>query len=249
MRYFLEVAYHGANFHGWQVQDNAKSVQGELNDKLSKLLREDIFVYGSGRTDTGVHCSQQFAHFDVSIQFNLKDLQHRLNAFLNEEISILSIRPVKPEAHARFDAISRAYVYKIVHQKNPFSTGLAYFFPHQLDLGLMNKAASLLLHYTDYQAFCKTRVAVNNYHCSISEAYWKSENGRTEFHIKANRFLRGMVRLLTGAMLQVGSGKLSIQGFEEKIQSKSQNSNRYAAPAHGLYLCRVLYPEEIFLVE
>jgi len=249
VRYFLEIAYHGANFHGWQVQDNAKSVQGEINDKLSKLLREDIFVHGSGRTDTGVHCAQQYAHFDSSSPFNPADLQHKLNAFLDEDISILSLRKVKAEAHARFDALSRAYVYKIVHQKNPFTTGLACFFPHNLDLDLMNQAAGILLQYSDYQAFCKTRVVVNNYRCSISEAYWKSDQDHTEFHIKANRFLRGMVRLLTGAMLQVGTGKLTLSEFEEKIQSKSQDSNRYAAPAHGLYLAEVCYPPEIFLAD
>ena len=247
-RYFLELAYHGAGYHGWQVQPNAHSVQQELNEKLSILLREAIYVVGSGRTDTGVHCAQQFAHFDTSAsQIDVKNLCRRLNAFLPNDIAIRQVIPVKPDAHARFNALSRVYEYKLTSYKSPLMPGLVYFLPKRLHLDAMNQAAALLLNYQDFQAFCKTHTETKTYLCQIEQAFWRQEGELLIFRIKANRFLRGMVRLITGALLEVGTGNLSVIDFEYLINGRKQDGDRKTVPALGLYLTEVAYPHEIFL--
>ncbi|MEH0158282.1 tRNA pseudouridine(38-40) synthase TruA [Limibacter armeniacum] len=248
MRYFIEVAYHGALYHGWQVQPNAETVQEKLNFVLSKLLRAEIEITGSGRTDTGVHCSQQFAHFDYDDEIVEKDLLHKANSFLPPDISLKSIRRVTDEAHARFDAVSRSYEYKITLHKNPFLQGLAYTLRWTPDLKLLNQAASVLPEYTDFEAFSKIHSDVHTHNCDIMEAYWVQNGDDLTFHIKANRFLRGMVRIITGNLLQVGLGKLSIEEMRDIIEKKDRKrAARFLVPGHGLYLNQVTYPESIWL--
>jgi len=246
-RYFVEVAYHGGGYHGWQVQPNALSVQQVLNEKLSTLLREPIEVVGSGRTDAGVHCQQQFAHFDTQTPLSPQNLKHRLNAFLPSDIAIGSIVPVKPDAHARFHAVNRRYEYLVTPNKSPFLTGLAYFLPKSLHLPSMNQAAALLPHHRDYQAFCKTHTDNKTFICEVTAAHWDNRGDLLVFNISANRFLRGMVRLLTGALLQVGMGQMSVADFERMILQKQQQGDRKTAPAHGLYLAEVRYPSSVFI--
>ncbi|MBT32148.1 MAG: tRNA pseudouridine(38-40) synthase TruA [Thalassobius sp.] len=249
MKYFIEVSYKGSAYHGWQIQKNASSVQEVINDCFSKILQQKIEVYGSGRTDTGVHCLQQFAHFVTENQINTKDLAHRSNAFLPKDIAIKSIKAVTEDAHARFSALSRKYIYKITTEKNPFLTNFAYQLYAPLHLKKMQEAADMLLQWQDYTAFSKTNAGNEHHLCDISEAFWKVDGNMLYFQITANRFLRGMVRLITGALLQVGMEKMSLEDFKNMLESKKRDTRRFAVPAQGLYLTEVKYPDEIFINE
>jgi tRNA pseudouridine38-40 synthase len=246
LKYFLEISYKGTAYHGWQIQNNAHSVQQELNECLGKILGEPIMVQGSGRTDTGVHCLQQFAHFETTKNIVELAFIKSINAILPKDISVQNVRQVTAESHARFSATSRAYIYKITQKKDPFLTEYAFFYHQPLDIAKMQQASKLLLNWQDYTAFSKTNS--NNTHnlCDIKEAYWEQQNQLLFFNIKANRFLRGMVRLLTGALLQVGSQKINLQDFETILYSKKIVGKRYAVPANGLYLRAVEYPNNIF---
>jgi len=247
LKYFIEISYKGTAYHGWQIQNNAHSVQQEINDCLSKILGIPIMVQGSGRTDTGVHCLQQFAHFETPTKVSTKPFLKATNAILPADISIQQLYSVKEEAHARFSALSRKYIYKITHKKSPFQTEYAYLYHKELDVPNMQKAADMLLDWQDYTAFSKTNS--NNKHnlCAISEAYFEQKKDMLLFHIKANRFLRGMVRLIMGALLHVGANKLSLRDFNTLLQAKKISGKRYAIPAHGLYLAAVEYPKDIFI--
>ncbi|MEM1134887.1 MAG: tRNA pseudouridine(38-40) synthase TruA [Bacteroidota bacterium] len=247
MKYFIEISYKGTAYHGWQIQKNALSVQEVINNCLTKILRTDIVVYGSGRTDTGVHCLQQFAHFETIEQLDIHYLLKRCNAFLPSDIAIKQILPVIPDAHARFSALSRKYIYKISPYKNPFLIDFAYQLFHPLNLERMQEAADLLIKWEDYTAFSKTNSDVEHHLCRIAKAYWQEEHELICFHIIANRFLRGMVRLLTGALLQVGMDKISVNQFKSLLILKQRNTQRFAVPPQGLYLSEVKYPEDIFL--
>lgn len=249
MRYFVELAYNGKAYHGWQTQPNAISVQQVLENALSTLLANPISITGAGRTDTGVHATQMFAHFDCNTNFDVENLVYRLNAFLPSDISIQSIFKVKPEAHARFDATSRSYLYRISLEKNPFTTDFAYFFRAKMDLNVMNQACKILFEYNDFQCFSKSNTDVKTYNCKITRANWKQEGNELHFAITADRFLRNMVRAIVGTMIEIGLRKISVSDLHEIIKSKNRGNAGYSVPAHGLYLTTIEYPKEIKLNE
>ncbi len=247
MRYFCEISYNGTNYHGWQNQDNAVGVQEVVENALSKLLREKIGIVGSGRTDTGVHCLQQFFHADIEAEFDSNQLLQRLNAFLPKDIVIKTILKVKPEAHARYDARARAYEYRITRVKDPFLTQFAYYFFRDLDVSTMNRAAALLRGRHDFRCFSKVKTDVNHFICEVKQAGWNQKGELLVFRITANRFLRGMVRALVGTLLDVGTGKISEKEFREIIHSKDRKKAGMNVPPEGLYLVKVKYPKKIFL--
>jgi tRNA pseudouridine38-40 synthase len=246
-RYFLELAYKGSRFHGWQIQLNAVSVQETLEKALSLLLKTPIAIVGSGRTDTGVHASQQFAHFDCEQELDTSDTLKKLNAILPHEIAIYGIFKAKPDAHARFSAIWRSYVYKINLRKNPFEQEGSWIVFKQLDVEKMQAAADLLLKHEDFECFSKIKTDVKTFNCKIKAAFWEQKEHQLLFHITANRFLRGMVRAIVGTLVEVGSGKLSVTQFQQILESKDRKQAKSAAPPQGLYLCQVIYPPEILL--
>ena len=247
MRLFFEVAYKGTNYHGWQIQPNAKTIQEELNSVLSTLCQQEINIVGSGRTDTGVHCKQQFFHADINIEISYKDLQHKMNSMLPFDIAINSIRGVKESAHARFDATSRSYQYFINTRKDPFQKEFSYFFSQVLNIKTMNEAASLLIEgEQDYECFSRVKTEVNNFMCHITKARWIEAADGLMFEISANRFLRGMVRAIVGTLLEVGLNRLSIEEFKEIISSKNRKKAGRAVPPEGLFLSKVIYPNTIF---
>lgn len=249
MRYFLQISYKGTQYHGWQVQQNAKSIQAIINDTLSQILGEEIRVTGSGRTDTGVHAVQQYAHFDTTQKLNPDEHMYRFNALLPHDISIQAVLPVADNAHSRFDAQQRTYQYHIHQQKNPFLYGYSYYFRPELDLERMNLAAAQLAssNERDYECFSKSRSSQQNYFCTIEMAEWqKKDNSRLVFHISANRFLRNMVRAIVGTMLDIGMHKISLEDFENILQSKDRKKAGRSVPAEGLYLSQVNYPPKIF---
>lgn len=246
MRYFFEVAYNGTHYHGWQIQQNATTVQQLIEEAFAVILRTEVPIMGSGRTDTGVHCSQQYFHADLPESAKASNLQHKLNSFLPPDISIRSIRAVSDDAHARFSALSRSYEYKITRQKNPFLQNMSYFYPKSLDITTMNEAASLLIGKQDFESFSKVKTDVNNFVCEITEAQWIEDGDLLIFRITANRFLRGMVRAIVGTLLNVGKGKLQTEAFKKIIESKDRKKAGASAPASGLFLTAVKYPPEIF---
>lgn len=242
MRYFIKFSYNGTNYHGWQIQPNAVTVQEVLNKNISLLLKENINTTGAGRTDTGVHAKQMYAHFDSSGTFDLNLLAYKLNALLPKDIAIHQILPVHPEAHARFDAYSRTYQYHIHSQKNVFYNELSWQFLYPLDLNKMNQAAQILLNYNDFQCFSKVHTDVNTFNCKITHAQWKIENHELTFTITADRFLRNMVRAIVGTLVNVGLNKVSIPEFVSIIESKDRNKAGFSVPAHGLFLTEIKYP-------
>lgn len=243
MRYFIECSYRGTNYSGWQIQENAHTVQAEIENGLSILLNKPIAITGSSRTDAGVHAVQQVAHFDTeNDSLNPENLAYRLNKILPFDISIKSIYPVKEDYHCRFEATSRKYQYRISALKSPFQKGLYYEFNRDLNIELMNKASQKLFQYLDFECFSKIKTDVNTFNCTIMEASWEPiENDMLVFHIKANRFLRGMVRAIVGTLLEVGAGKLSVEDFEQIILSKNRKKAGRAVPAEGLFLMEVNY--------
>ncbi len=246
-RYFIELAYDGKNYHGWQIQNNAYTVQEALEKGLSTLLKSPIGIMGSGRTDTGVHATQQFAHFDSPIVLEKSEFLKKINGILPPEIAIYDLRAVKPDAHARFDAISRSYIYKITLSKSPFFKDSHWLFYKALDIEKLNEASAILMEYSDFESFSKVHTDVNTFLCQLFEAKWEQNGQELLFNISANRFLRGMVRAIVGTLVEVGTGKLSTQDFRRIIESKNRKEAKAAAPAQGLYLCRVSYPESIFI--
>jgi tRNA pseudouridine38-40 synthase len=247
-RYFIRLSYRGTAYHGWQFQPNGISVQEVLEQKLSMILKERISIVGSGRTDAGVHAEQQFAHFDIENPIVLTDLMiHALNCMLPPDIAIQSIFPVDPESHARFSATTRYYQYRIRKQKSPFLDFLVYVFRPELNIALMNEAAQLLLNHTDFESFSKVRTKVSHFRCVIHRAEWLVENDLLVFHIKANRFLYGMVRTLVGTMLEIGQGRMTVSEFEQILLAKDRRKAGRSAPASGLFLVEVGYPPATFV--
>lgn len=241
MRYRLDLAYKGTNFHGWQIQPNAITVQGEINKALFTVLRENIETVGSGRTDAGVHASYQVLHFDYDSEIKV-DLAHSLNSLLPKEIVVYDFYQVDDGFHARFDPVSRAYIYRILNKKNPFLIN-QYLFKQSLpNIDLMNEACLVFLKHINYKCFSKTHTDVKTFDCTISEAYWKRTDNGLEFYIKANRFLRGMVRAIVGTLLQIGYEKEPISYLEKVILSEDRTKAGQAVPAEGLFLCEVNYP-------
>lgn len=247
MRYFLELAYDGTRFHGWQVQPNAITVQAVLDDALRKVFRHPgVETVGSGRTDTGVHATQQWVHVDLPQVLNPQEVQYKLNRILPPDIAIGRVYPVGPEAHTRFDAVSRTYEYRITLEKNPFLVQHAHYVSRKPDVALMNQAARVLLEMEDFTTFSKVKGDTKHYRCTITQAFWREEGDLLLFTIQANRFLRGMVRLVVGTLLDVGKGKLSVAQFREAITRQDRKLASGAAPAEGLFLFRVEYPENYF---
>jgi tRNA pseudouridine38-40 synthase len=249
MRYFIHLSYNGANFCGWQIQPNEPSVQQGLEKALMHILKENISLTGCGRTDTGVHAKSYYAHFDfeeMSIE-ELKQLRFRLNNYFAYDIRIISILKVKNDAHARFDAISRTYKYYIATQKQPFNNEFSYFFPRLLNVEIMNKACEKLLTYTDFTSFSKLHTQVNNNNCTIFFASWEVKNEMLVFTIKANRFLRNMVRSIVGTMIEVGLEKISVEEFCKIIEQKNRSLAGVSVLAKALFLYEVEYEKGIFL--
>ncbi|MFV0237820.1 MAG: tRNA pseudouridine(38-40) synthase TruA [Flavobacteriales bacterium] len=246
MRYFLELAYDGSYYHGWQVQPNAISVQETIEKCLSVLLASKIKITGAGRTDSGVHAKQMFAHFDSEKPLN-KSLVGRVNNFLPKDIVILDCFPVNENAHARFDAISRCYKYYISLRKNPFNYHSTWQFSNiDLDINLMNQAAQILFNYDDFTSFSKLHTDVKTNHCKISKAKWLFlEKDLLCFEITADRFLRNMVRAIVGTLTDVGRKKLSLTEFRTIIEKKDRSKAGASAPAKGLFLVEIIYPETI----
>lgn len=247
MRYFFEVSYKGTNYNGWQSQPNALGVQEVIEKALSTVLREEIEIVGSGRTDTGVHCVQQYFHVNINANFKEAWLLFRLNKYLPADISLNGVFPVKEEAHARFDAVKRSYEYKIIHKKDPFKIDTALFVAKSLDVPTMNAAASLLLGRQDFESFSKVKTEVNNFICEIYKAHWQENHSELNFYISANRFLRGMVRAIVGTLLQVGKSQLTVDQFKSVIEAKDRQKAGAAAAPYGLFLTEVVYPEEIYI--
>lgn len=247
MRYFFEIAYHGGHYNGWQSQHNALGVQTVVENAMSKLFRSPVKITGSGRTDTGVHCIQQFFHTDLDKTFDAVELIQRLNSFLPRDISIHSVRPVKPDSSARYDAIERTYRYRITRVKDPFLQGLAWHYFKDVKIENMNRAAALIVGEHDFQCFSKVKTDVNHFICEVKKAQWLLKNHELTFTISANRFLRGMVRAIVGTLLDVGTGKLSQKEFVAVLHSKDRRKAGANVPAQGLYLERVKYPSRIFL--
>jgi tRNA pseudouridine38-40 synthase len=247
VRYFLEFSYAGTNYHGWQRQPNALSVQEVLEKALSTLLKETTPLLAAGRTDTGVHARQMFAHFDGELsQQSFQQLVYQLNQFLPQDIVIHSLREVKADAHARFDALSRSYEYHIALGKTPFGNSMHYRINQALDLDAMNQAATILLEYEDFECFSKSRTDVKTFLCDISYAHWgKTKNGYI-FTITANRFLRNMVRAIVGTLIEIGLKKKEIEDLNDIIKSKSRSKAGFSVPAQGLFLTRIDYPISIY---
>lgn len=244
-RYALQFAYDGGSFHGYQIQPNAPSVQAELEEKLSLLLGETVAITGSGRTDTGVHAAHQIAHFDTSLVID-DNLIYRLNRMLSPALTAQAIFEVADDFHARFDATSRTYEYRITRHKDPFLRDFAYWYEADLDLAAMNEAAQLLLSHTDFQCFSKVKTEVNTFDCTIMRAFWEVDGDNLIFTIEGNRFLRGMVRAIVGTLMEIGMGKWTAADLKRILESKSRQEAGRAVPAHGLHLVRVSYPEASF---
>lgn len=246
-RYFIYLSYNGKPFSGWQIQPNGITVQQRIEEALSTILRRTMSIVGAGRTDAGVHAQLMVAHFDSEEPISdLPFLADKLNRLLPKDIAIDRIVPVAPDAHARFDATSRTYKYYLTAKKNPFNYDWVYRYIGKLDYDLMNEACRVLLEYTDFTSFSKLHTDVKTNNCRIMEAGWKQEGDVWVFTIRADRFLRNMVRAIVGTLLEVGRGKLSLFGFREVIEAKDRGRAGTSAPGHALYLVDVTYPEKIF---
>ena len=219
MRYFIDISYNGKNYHGWQIQKNAVTVQSTIQDVISKILGKSTDIVGSGRTDTGVHAKSQVAHFDVNKEVD-NDFIYRVNAFLPQDISINSVNQVVDNSHARFDAISREYIYKIHDLKSPFVDGLSTFYNKKINMDLINEACSTIMKNSDFQSFSKVKTEVKNFNCTISHASIQRKNNFYLFKFCANRFLRGMVRALVGTLLQLNEGKINLKEFKLIFEKK-----------------------------
>ncbi|WP_207512592.1 tRNA pseudouridine(38-40) synthase TruA [Longitalea luteola] len=245
-RYFLEVSYHGARYAGSQVQQNAVTVQAELEKALNIYFRQPLTLTGSSRTDAGVHARQNFYHFDITAPVNPKSV-YNLNAILPPDVVIQAFWPVPAAAHCRFDALAREYEYFIYGFKDPFLADRAWYYPYPLNLPELEKAASVLKEYVDFTSFSKRNSQVKTFNCTIQLSEWRREQGVTVFRVRGNRFLRGMVRGLVGTMLQVGTGKITLKQFRQIIEARDCTKADFSVPAHGLFLQQVLYPEGYFL--
>lgn len=244
MRFFIELSYKGTNYHGWQEQPNAKTVQAEINRALSTILNTNIEVIGAGRTDTGVHANQMFAHFDCDIDFDIQNLMFKLNSFLPSDIAIKDIFKVKEDANCRFDALSRTYQYHIIQKKDPFNK-TAYFLQNDLDIKAMNEACKYIIGKQDFTSFSKVNTQTFTNNCDVMFAQWEVVNTNLIFTIKADRFLRNMVRAIVGTLLDVGFGKIIAADLAKIIAAKDRSKSGVSVPAHALFLTEVKYPNKI----
>ena len=248
MRYFIYLAYDGTDYHGWQYQPNAISVQEELQKVLSTLLGESLSVVGAGRTDTGVHARMMVAHFETGNTVDTDKLTFKMNCLLPSDISVYRIIPVKAEAHARFSATARTYHYYISLQKNPFNSRFSTRIYYTLDFDKMNEAAALLMTHTDFGSFCKAHADNKTNICHVTQARWVCQSPEQYFfEITADRFLRNMVRAIVGTLMDVGRGRMTLLQFEEVIQRGDRCVAADSVPAQGLFLENIEYPENIFV--
>ncbi len=246
-KYFIYLAYDGTNYHGWQIQPNGISVQECLMKALSTFLRHEIEVIGAGRTDAGVHAALMVAHFEFEELLDTDSVTDKLNRLLPPDISVYRVCRVRPDAHARFDATARTYKYYVTTAKYPFNRQYRCRVYNQLDYERMNEAARTLLEYTDFTSFSKLHTDVKTNICHITHAEWTQEDDSTwVFTIRADRFLRNMVRAIVGTLLEVGRGKLSIEGFRKVIEQQDRGKAGTSAPGNALFLVNVEYPESIF---
>jgi tRNA pseudouridine38-40 synthase len=247
MRYVISLAFKGTHYHGWQKQHNAISVQGLLDEKLSLIVGENIETLGCGRTDAGVHAKQFFAHFDTTHPLQLEqNLAFKLNRILPADIVVFDVIQVSNEFNVRFDAVSRTYQYIICTQQNPFLTEQAWFQYGLLDIEKMNAAAALLLGSKDFESFSKVHTQVNNFICEVFEAHWRREGDRLIFTIKANRFLRNMVRAIVGTLVNVGRAKISVDEVTNILSKRNRSEAGQSVPALGLFLTQIDYPKRAF---
>ena len=248
-RYFIFISYRGTSYHGWQIQANSLTVQQILDDALSVVLNEKILTIGAGRTDAGVHALFFCAHFDSIIPdlTSVKNIIFKLNSFLPKDISVTSIKQVLPNANARFSAISRLYTYYISRNKDPFSENTSWMIHSDLNIIIMNDACSILLDYSDFTSFSKLHSDTKTNICKIYLANWEQKDNLLIFTIKADRFLRNMVRAIVGTMVEIGSGKINLKEFEDIILAKDRCKAGKSAPAKGLFLTDIEYPVEIFI--
>ncbi len=243
-RYFLEVSYNGSNYSGFQKQENANSIQAEVEKAWMILQRQVIVLTGSSRTDAGVHALQNYFHFDYDGDI-LPQLIYKMNAILPADIVVKHLTRVTNDAHCRFDAISRLYKYYIYKKKNPFLKDRAFYYPFTLDIEILKKAAEMMYGFNDFTTFSKRNTQVKSFICNIVESRWTEEEEVLVYSVKANRFLRGMVRGLTGTMLQAGRGKMSLENMREIINSKDCSKANFSVPSTGLFLVNVSYPPSI----
>ncbi len=245
MRYFIKLSYNGAAYHGWQIQPDAISVQEVIEKGLSTLLNEKISIMGAGRTDTGVHATEMYTHFDTTVDLEGSNIVYKLNSILPKDVAIHTIFKVDDEAHSRFDALSREYLYRVSLTKNAFTFNNVFFVKQKLDIDKMNKAAKILFEYKDFQCFSKSNTDVKTYNCDIMKAEWFYENDELHFVVKANRFLRNMVRAIVGTMINIGIGKFEVEYLHAIIKSKNRSEAGFSVPAHALYLTKIEYPDHI----
>ena len=248
-RYFIYLAYNGTNYCGWQSQPNGVSIQQKIEEALHTLLQRPVPITGAGRTDAGVHARLMVAHFDWEEE--IADLHHwvgKLNCLLPKDIAVLKILPVKPESHARFDAISRTYQYYVCQDKEPFTYPFYYRITLLPDIEKMNAAADILFEYTDFTSFSKLHTDVMTNNCKILHAAWTAEDSGWVFTIQADRFLRNMVRAIVGTLLEVGRGKMSLERFRQVIESKNRGKAGTSVPGNALFLTDIEYPSSIFTV-
>ena len=241
-RYFIELAYNGTPFNGWQIQPDAPTVQQELEEAIAKVLRVKTGVTGCGRTDSGVHASEFFAHFESDLEIDAEKLTFKLNCMISQEIAIKSIFKVSSELHARFSATARTYHYFINQKKNAFSYQTSWFMHAPLGIDKMNEACKLLIGTQDFTSFSKLHTQTKTNICTVSKAYWSKNNEGLVFTITADRFLHNMVRAIVGTTIEVGKGKKSVAEFENVIASKSRQNAGASVPGHGLFLAKIEYP-------
>lgn len=243
-RYFLEVSYNGSNYSGFQKQENANSIQAEVEKALMILQKQVIELTGSSRTDAGVHALQNYFHFDFNGEIH-PQFFYKMNAILPADIVVKHLNRVADDAHCRFDAVSRAYKYYIYNKKNPFLKDRAYYYPFTLNIEILKKAAEMLSEFSDFTTFSKRNTQVRSFVCNIEESRWIEEKDVLLYSVKANRFLRGMVRGLTGTMLQAGRGKISLDGLRDIINARDCSQANFSVPSKGLFLVNVSYPPSI----
>lgn len=246
MRYFLEVSYKGTHFHGFQIQNKGLTIQGELEKALGLFFRCDIGLTGSSRTDAGVHAMQNYFHFDFDREITEQNI-YNLNSIVSSDIVIRSIRRVCDDAHSRFDAIARTYQYNIYFKKNPFKKDIAWHYPFKLDFELLQLAAGRFLGTHDFSSFAKRNTQVFTHICTIHKAEWQITTDGITFHVSSNRFLRGMVRALVATSLKIGRGTLTLKDLDQIIEAKDCSKADFSAPAKGLFLLQVHFPDTIFL--
>jgi tRNA pseudouridine38-40 synthase len=236
-RYFIELAYKGTDYSGFQIQDTGVTIQSELTEALQTIFRQSFQLTGSSRTDAGVHAEQNYFHFDTDLVFTDKQVYN---------IAVKQVRKVKPESHCRFNAVSRSYRYSINRNKNPFLTETAWLYPFAIDKAILDESAALLMEYTDFTSFSKRNTQVKTFNCSIEMSQWVERDGLLIYEVRSNRFLRGMIRGLVATMLKVARGSITIPDFRNILIARDCSKADFSAPAHGLCLTKVAFPDAVF---